>query len=119
MSLDNSTWPPELDALVASANHHQLMFENEDVRVLETKIGPGETTQVHTHCWPGALYILSWSDFIRRDSQGNVLLDTRRAGISLKPGESVGSNPLGPHSLENIGTQDLHVIGFEMKVART
>ncbi|MEZ4519074.1 MAG: hypothetical protein R3C44_20405 [Chloroflexota bacterium] len=49
------------------------------VRVVQTLIPPGEQTAVHTHCWPGALTILSWSDFVRRDADGNVLVDTRQS----------------------------------------
>jgi quercetin dioxygenase-like cupin family protein len=52
-------WPDELDALVAAPAHHKLLFENERVRVLETRIAAGDRTPVHTHRWPAALYILS------------------------------------------------------------
>jgi hypothetical protein len=34
-------WPESLDALVAASDHHSLVFETDDVRVLETRIGPG------------------------------------------------------------------------------
>lgn len=60
-------WPQELDALQAAPQHHQLLFENDQVRVLDTCIPPGGITGVHTHQWPAALYIISWSAFIRRD----------------------------------------------------
>ena len=35
------SWPDELDALVAAPQHHTLLFENEFVRVLDTRIAPG------------------------------------------------------------------------------
>ena len=59
-------WPDELDALTAAPEFHTLLFENESLRVLDTKIPPGLTTPLHTHRWPGALYILSWSERSRR-----------------------------------------------------
>jgi quercetin dioxygenase-like cupin family protein len=52
-------WPDELDALIAAPQHHILLFENEAVRVLDTRIPPGQTVPLHTHRWPGTLYILS------------------------------------------------------------
>ncbi len=58
-------WPPELDALTAAPAFHDLLFENEHVRVLEAHVGPGQTVPVHTHCWPGVLYILGVSDSVR------------------------------------------------------
>ena len=70
-------WPPELDAMEAAPGHHTLLFENDAVRVLDAHVEPGETVPVHTHRWPSVLYVLSASDFVRRDPEGNVLLDTR------------------------------------------
>ena len=45
-------WLPELDALVAAPKHHRLLFENDRVRVLDTRIAPGDTVPLHTHRWP-------------------------------------------------------------------
>ena len=32
---DPSTWDPALDAVVAAPRHHKVLFENENLRVLE------------------------------------------------------------------------------------
>jgi hypothetical protein len=107
-------WPEELDALVAAPAHHSLLLENERVRVLETLIQPGETTAVHTHRWPNVQHVLSSADFIRRDGEGGVLLDTRAGGSGEAP-VTHWSEPLPPHSIENVGEADLHVIMVELK----
>jgi hypothetical protein len=73
-------WPESLDALIAAPANHNLLFENDHVRVLDTRVPPGHTVPLHTNRWPSGLYILSWSDFIRRDGQGKVLADSRRSG---------------------------------------
>jgi len=109
-----SPWPPELDALVAAPAHHRVVLENATVRVLDTRIEPGDRTPVHTHHWPAAHYILSWSSFVRRDADGAVLLDTRVSGPHTAPAVLWGE-PLGPHSLENVGPAPLHVISVEVK----
>jgi hypothetical protein len=70
-------WPDSLDALLAAPLHHTLLLDNDRVRVLDTRIAPGQTVPVHTHRWPSVLYVLGWSDFIRRDDTGQVLVDTR------------------------------------------
>ena len=44
-----SEWPAYLDAMVAAPEHHQVLLENEHVRVLDTRLGPGEATPIHTH----------------------------------------------------------------------
>ena len=104
-----------LDALVAAPDHHRVILENESVRVLDTSIPPGDTTPLHTHAWPSVLHILSWSSFVRRDEKGKVLLDSRTMPeLSTSPG-TIWSGPLGPHTLENVGTTTLHVIAIEIK----
>lgn len=112
-------WPPQLDALIAAPQHHKLLFENDFVRVLDTEIPPGEITNVHTHEFPGSLYFLSWSDFIRYDDKGTVLVDSRTLSKIPTVGSALWSGPLGPHCLQNIGNNKLHVISVEIKKAVT
>ena len=111
---DAQIWPEELDALIAASKHHVLLFENEAVRVLDTRVGPGETVPLHTHRWPSALYFMSWSDFVRRDAEGKVVADSRAAG-KLPEGSAVWSGPLMPHTLENVGASELRTISVELK----
>lgn len=114
---NGQTWRPELDALMAAPENHKLLFENDSVRVLDTSIAAGQSTSLHTHCWPAALYILSWSDFVRRDEHGNTVLDSRNI-TAPTPGGAVWTPQLGPHTLENIGSSELRVIAFEIKTAQ-
>lgn len=111
----SNEWPDSLDALVAAPDHHKLLFENEKTRVLDTCIKPGDRTPVHTHRWPAVLYVLSWSQFIRYDDKGNVLVDSRNVAAYQNPPPAVWTDPLTPHSLLNVGQQDLRVINFEIK----
>ena len=114
-SPNSPEWPGFLDALVAAPNHHKLLFENERVRVLETRIAAGDRTPVHTHRWSSALYVLSWSDFIRYDDQGNILVDSRNIEAFKNPPTVAWSRPLPPHALHNIGATDLAIIAVELK----
>ena len=114
--IETCVWPEELDALAAAPDHHFLLLENELVRVLETRIPAGETTPLHTHRWPGSLYILSWSDFIRRDGEGKVLADSRK-GRKFPAGTAIWSPPLPPHTLQNVGNEQLRVISVEIKLS--
>ena len=66
-----------LDAMVAAPAHHEVLLENEHVRVLDTRLAAGEATPLHIHPWPSVLYVLSWSDFVRYGNEGQVLLDSR------------------------------------------
>ncbi len=110
-------FPESLDALAAAPAQHRLLLENDHVRVLDTRIAPGERTPVHTHRWPASHFILSWSDFVRRDAEGNVLVDTRTGGAARNPEEALWGDALGPHSLENVGAAPIHIISTEVKTA--
>lgn len=109
------SWPPDSDALIAAPKHHKLLFENEFVRVLDTTIAPGDKTAAHTHEYPASLYVLSWSDFIRYDADGNVIVDSRMMSKSPAPQSALWTESLPLHSVENIGQTDLHMISVEIK----
>lgn len=113
-TVKNELWPTELDALTAAPENHKLLFENDRVRVLDTFIRPGQTTPLHTHCWPATLYILSAGDFIRRDESGAITLDSR-SSQPLSTGSALWIPPLPPHTLENVGNTEIHIIAVEIK----
>ena len=102
------------DAMIAAPDHHSILFENDCVRVLDTKLPAGQRTSVHAHEWPAALYVLSWSDFLRRDEAGKIIMDSRD-GAPPAAGASIWIEPLPPHSVENVGSSVLHIIAVEVK----
>jgi predicted metal-dependent enzyme (double-stranded beta helix superfamily) len=105
----------DLDAMVAAPDHHEVLLENERVRVLDTRLAPGQRTPIHTHASYAALYVMSWSDFVRRDAQGDVIVDSRSRERRPAIGEALWLPPLPAHSVENIGTAELRLIAVELK----
>jgi hypothetical protein len=106
-----------LDAVAVAAENHPLLMENDKVRVLDTKVEPGQRTPVHAHEWGAALYVLSWSDFLRYDTQGNELFDSRTMQHKPPPGSAFWAEPIGPHYVQNIGDRVLHIVAVEIKAA--
>jgi hypothetical protein len=115
MNPPSESWPPELDALVAAPKHHRLVLENDRVRVLDTRIAPGDTVPLHTHRWPAVHQIMSWSHFVRRDAEGRVQVDTRSRPAPATLPAVMWGDALPPHTLENVGDRELHVISVELK----
>lgn len=107
----------DLDAVIAAPGHHLILLENSSVRVLETKIEPGAKVNLHTHRWPAVSYVLSIGDYVRRDENGAVLSDSRLTPRGADAGQAVWTPPLGPHTVENVGTTPIHVISVEIKDA--
>lgn len=54
---DPATWDPELDALIAAPDNHQLLYEDDLVRVISVTIPPGTTEPRHHHRWPSVFVI--------------------------------------------------------------
>jgi hypothetical protein len=113
--MNQSRWSDALDALVAAPDNHTLLFENDRVRVLDTRIESGDRTPVHTHRWPAALYVINWSDFVRSDDTGEAILDSRTVPALQNPPRAFWSEPLPPHSLQNVGAESLRIISVEVK----
>jgi hypothetical protein len=108
-------WPDSLDAMAAAADYHTVLLENEQVRVVRTRIAPGQTVPVHTHRWPSVQFIVSWSDLVRRDHLGDVMLDTRTVSESPKLNTPLWHPALPPHSVENVGGAEIHALQIEIK----
>ncbi len=106
-------WPDDLDAIIAAPKHHTLMLENEQIRLLDTRIPAGDMVPVHTHRWPAVYYTVRFSHFIRRDGEGKILFDSRTLANPLPPAAWLDS--LAPHSVENVGDVEIHLISVEMK----
>jgi hypothetical protein len=112
--MSNWNWPPEMEGLIAAPKHHKLLLENDLVQVIDVRIPPGEITPVHTHRWPGIYYTIVFSHFVRRDADGTVLFDTRK----VEPGPPTAFlDPLPPHTVENVGDVEMHVVSVEVKSA--
>ena len=104
----------DLDGVIAAADHHKVIFENGAVRVIGTTIRAGDITPLHSHLTPTVMYVISGSHFIPRDEHGATMLDTRADPDFLMP-RVLYSGALPRHTLENTGSDDLAVIGVELK----
>jgi hypothetical protein len=75
---------------------------------------PGQTVPLDTHRWPSVLYIVKWSDLMACDNEGTTVVDSHV--VDRAPRESaLWSEPLPPHTLENVGGSELRVITVELK----
>ncbi len=109
-------WPKDQDAVVSAPNNHKILLENDKVRVLEVTVLPNEIEPVHHHQWPSVLYIMEAGDFIDRDGEGNVIIDSRNLPEPLTFPLTMYKNPEAPHTVENLSdTVTIRLIRVEMK----
>lgn len=113
-------WPAELDAVVAAPNNHKILLENDQVRVLEVTLAPGEIENLHHHKWPSTLYIQEAGDFTDSDSEGNIIFDTRKLDEPLQMPFVMHKEPEAPHTVTNLSkTETIRLIRIEIKTVTT
>jgi predicted metal-dependent enzyme (double-stranded beta helix superfamily) len=54
---DPASWDPQLDAVTAAPQHHQVLYEDDLIRVVSVSIAPGLQEPVHHHRWPSVFVI--------------------------------------------------------------
>jgi hypothetical protein len=107
-------WTSGKDALAAAPQNHKLLFENDEVRVLEVTVPPGVREPLHAHRYPSVLYYIS-AAHMKEYSPGIPSIDHSR-----KEDGAVVFLPIGPpHQMENMETtKPLRAIRVELKNAR-
>jgi hypothetical protein len=112
---DPATWPEDLEATVAAPANHKILLENDQVRVLEVTLVPGAVEPLHFHRWPSVLYIQEAGDWMDRNADGEVIMDTRNMPPMSLP-LTMWKGPEAPHSPVNLSKDKwIRLIRVELK----
>jgi quercetin dioxygenase-like cupin family protein len=96
----------ELDPAVTNADLYKIVFENDQVRVLEYRDQPGDRTTPHAH--PDSVMV-TLSSFRRR-----LHGDHETRDVEISAGGAFWL-PAQQHAGENIGDSETHTIFVELK----
>ena len=97
------------DGVVVDPDVHNVVFENEHVRVLEARASHGRKSPMHTH--PSLVLVSVGSARVKL-----TLPDGKSSMLDLRPGQVMWlENP--EHSWELL-SGDLHVVAVEVKSAQ-
>ncbi|TDQ29393.1 cupin domain-containing protein [Zeaxanthinibacter enoshimensis] len=103
-------WTPEIqaqDAVEADPEHYSVEFENDQVRVLRIKYGPGEKSVMHQH--PDAVAVmLTESNGMMTLPDGSMIEDKNKAGTAM-------FTPEATHLPQNNGSEPMELILVELK----
>lgn len=95
------------DPVKLSPHLYKVLLENDQVRVLEFRVKPGDKEPMHSH--PAAVvYVFADGKAKATTPDGNSVI------IDGKAGQTVWSEPVS-HSWEHIGPGNGHVLIIEMK----
>lgn len=114
-------WDPALDAVVAAPKHHKVLFENENLRVLEVTLEPEDEEPVHHHQWPSVFVFDQIKGPVHDISPGGETLPPNRDVIkALQAWDGTGClvvnmAPQPAGRVHNASDKTLHGIRIEMK----
>ncbi len=110
---DPATWDPALDAIKAAPDNHQVLFENDALRVLSVTVQPGEREAAHHHRWPSLMVVDALGPLRDYDANGKEqklpLPDRIERPLVLE------LPPQAAHAAENLDTKAFHAIRIEFK----
>ena len=110
LPLISAAQPASIDALTASPANFNLLLENEQVRVLECTLQPGERDQWHTHP-PKVSYVVTGGTLRITTEDGKSFLADDAAGTATWMGA------IGRHFVENVGKTPVRMVLVEVKSA--
>ena len=103
--------PEELDAVAAAPSNHEVLIENEKVRVVRVTIEPGQLEKMHTHKYHSVFIVSSLPEINYYDEKmRKVKLPGRR-----QEGVPRYLEPEGVHAVENVGDKLFDGIRIELK----
>jgi len=97
------------DAAIVAADAYKVVFENEQVRVLELRMAPGEKTEPHGH--PDMVVVMVEGGTFRF---GGPHSSSTPADLEI-PSGTMSFQPADRHTTENIGNSAVHGFLIELK----
>src|SRR3989440_9426765 len=95
------------DPVKTSPRYYKVLLENDQVRVIEYHLKPGEKEPMHSHP-AGVVYVLSGGKLKFSYPDG------RTEEKAAATGETIWRDPI-THAVENVGNTEAHAIGIDLK----
>ena len=95
------------DPVTLSPQYYKVLLDNEQVRVLEYRLKPGEKEVMHSH---SAAFVYGFNDAKTK----TTLPDGKVSEYTAKAGDFFWRSPV-THALENIGYTEVHSLAVELK----
>lgn len=111
MAQSSSSYEP----VEAAGKFHQVIFENDRVRVLSVNIAPGETVPFHQHTMESIFVTLQPSALVFKDLQGNVVKEVREDEYASLPFAEYRQAAPAPRSVTNVGGETMKAMRIELK----
>jgi hypothetical protein len=111
---DAAKWPADHDAVRAAPANHRVLYETDQIRVLEVTVAPGERENLHHHRWPSVMVVDSRPPYTNYDKDGRVTPPALQGTIEMPVTARLPAQP--DHAIENTdAARSFHAIRVEFK----
>ena len=125
-------WADSLDAVKAAPNNHQVIFENDKIRILDVILKPYEYENMHTHPLPSVMlgnngdtsqfdiiyYRYSYDSVHHRYFANDSIHQHNGGAKASETNEADYLKPEGPHRIKNLSNVKIDVYRVEFKPER-
>jgi len=87
---------------------HKVVLDNDQVRMLDVRIPPGQKVAMHSHP-PNTVYYMTDCKLSVTSPDGKSQIAEPKAGTAIWRGGET------KHAVENVGTAECHLVQTEMK----
>lgn len=104
--------PPSVianDPVKVDGKHYKVEFENDSVRVLRIKYGPGESSVMHSHPEGVAVYLTDAETLMTLPDGQTVVMKGKAGTVQAAPG--------GAHLPKNTSSKPMELVLVELKAA--
>lgn len=106
-------WPKERDAVQAAPKNHRVIYESDELRVLEVTVTAGEREIAHHHQWPSVMVVDQRPSYVNYDKDGKAILPAVGPAPELPIMVRLPAQP--EHAIHNTDTRPFHAIRIEYK----
>jgi hypothetical protein len=122
--IPNWSWPDKLDAVAAAPKNHHVVYEDNNVRVLQVICPPGKEEPVHTHQYKSTMWFTQSARFIYYTyviGKNDQLVKKDSVEVKEFPAEALNKGQMvdreAPHSIKNVSKDTLMAYRVEYKKA--
>lgn len=99
------------DPVKLEPESYKVLLENDQVRVIQYRLGKGQKESMHTHATPAVVYWFTDAKLL------NTLPDGKTKDFSGRAGEAIWRGP-ATHTTENLGNAEVRALVVECKTCK-
>ena len=113
-NIHTSKWDRNLDVVIAAPRSHEILLENDKVRVVKVTIMPHQKEPFHNHKWSSIMIVYN-STRLRYFDKNGKFMELPKRNVSPENPFVEWLDPEKLHAVENLDAASYNAIRIEIK----